>query len=65
MFAAKKQSRFEKSDFQSMKREQEMLKKMEHLNIVRLIDSYEDESEVILILELCECKLCVRVNYFV
>ena len=42
VFAAKKQIKVDNSDFQSMKREQEMLMKMNHRNIVRLEDSYED-----------------------
>ena len=43
MFAAKRQIDFEDSRcFENMKREQEMLMKMDHPNIVRMVDSYEN-----------------------
>ena len=55
LFAAKEQVRKDYANYNRSKEELKMLRKMQHLNIVNLVESFEtpDQLNIVLILEYC------------
>ena len=55
-------------DFNAAVRELMLLKKLDHKNILKVIDSFQsrEKNELIMILEFCPCKsACLFLNVFV
>lgn len=51
-----KKNMFKKKDYQKMQKELDIMKRLDHPNIVKVIDVYEDSEHIYIITELCTGK---------
>lgn len=55
---------FEKEDLEKMKNELLILKKLDHPNIVKVVDVYEDDETSYIVTELCTGIILDKINIY-